>query len=133
MNINRKALLWGTGVFVVLYFIHLLLLPLLITAGQGGKEGSSALYAIHQFLGVATCLVSGFAAGRIAGEKGFLYGLGVGGLGTAVTALAAVLWSLMTGADFPFLATLPFWIVVNGFLGAFAGLVATHLGEEDGL
>jgi putative membrane protein (TIGR04086 family) len=80
---------------------------------------------------VATCLVSGFVAGRIAGERGFLHGLGAGGLGTVITALAAVLWSFMTGADFPFLATLPFWVVVNGFLGAFAGLVATHLGEED--
>jgi fructose-specific phosphotransferase system IIC component len=132
MNIDRKALLWGTGVFIALYVLHLLLLPLLVGTEQGGKASDSTLYGIHQFLGLATCLVSGFVAARVAGRNGFLHGFVVGSLGTVVTALAAVLWSLVAGAKFPVLGTLPFWLVVNGFLGAFAGLVASNLKEDEG-
>ena len=131
MAINRKALLWGTGIFIVLYAIHLLLLPLLVGTEQGGKASDSTLYGIHQFLGLATCLVSGFVAARLAKQNGFLHGFIVGCLGTLVTALAAVLWSLATGAKFPILGTFPFWLLVNGFLSAFAGLMASNLKEEE--
>ncbi|CAL1240158.1 hypothetical protein [Candidatus Methylocalor cossyra] len=127
MYVHRKALFWGTGTFVSLYFIHLLLLPVLVGTG---RPSNSFLYGVHQALGLATCLLAGFVAGRLAGEKGFWYGLAVAALGTALSALAAVLWSWATGARFPFLATLPFWMVVNGFLGAFAGLVATLRPED---
>jgi hypothetical protein len=131
MAINRKALFWGTGVFIVLYIIHLLLLPLLVGTEQGGKASDSTLYGIHQFLGLMTCLVPGFVAARLAKQSGFLHGFLVGGLGTFVTAAAAVLWSLLTGAKFPSLGTFPFWLLVNGFLSAFAGLVASNLKDEE--
>lgn len=135
-NINGRALLWGLAVFVLLYIVHLLLLPVLIGTEQGGKESDATLYGVHQFLGLATCLVSGFVAARIAGQQGFLHGGVVGILGTFATAFAAMLWSIVTGAKFFGLATLPFWLMVNGFLGAFAGIVATNLekeGDENGI
>jgi hypothetical protein len=131
MVIHRKALLLGTGVFIVLYVIHLLLLPLLVGTEQGGKASDATLYGIHQFLGLMTCLVPGFVAARLAQQSGFLHGFVVGALGTLVTALAAVLWSLVAGAKFPILDTFPFWLLVNGFLSAFAGLVASNLNEEE--
>lgn len=130
LDCDAKAVLWGLGVFLGLYVLHLLLLPWLVGAGAGGKEGDAALYGLHQFLGLATCLVSGFVAARIAGNRGFLHGGLVGLLGTLVTALLAMLWAGVTGAKFLGLTTLPFWLMVNGFLGAFAGIVATNLQED---
>ena len=131
MAFNRKALIWGTGVFIILYVVHLLLLPLLVGTEQGGKASDAMLYGIHQFLGLTTCLVPGFVAARLAQRSGFLHGFTVGGLGTLVTALAAVIWSLLTGAKFPALDTFPFWLLVNGFLSAFAGLIASNSNEEE--
>lgn len=133
--VNGRALLWGTAVFIGLYAVHLLLLPVLVGTEAGGKESDATLYGVHQFLGLATCLVSGFVAARIAGQRGFLHGGVVGIIGTFATAFAAMLWSIVTGAKFFGLATLPFWLMVNGFLGAFAGIVATNLkeGDEDGI
>jgi MFS family permease len=131
LNLNPKALRWGLALFIVLYATHLLLLPLLVGTEGGGKESSGTLYAVHQFLGLATCLVAGFVAARIAGERGFLHGAVVGGVGTLLTFLAALLWSLATGAKFLGMGMLPFWMMVNGFLAGFAGFVAANLKEGD--
>ncbi|MBM4201655.1 MAG: hypothetical protein FJ189_10265 [Gammaproteobacteria bacterium] len=125
MNINVRAAVQGTLVFIALYCIHLLILPWLSEAfAQGDAE--SIVFGVHQFLGLATCMASGYVAASIAGEKGFFYGLGVGALGTLISALAAVIWSLTMDSPFPPLARLPFWVMVNGFLAAFAGLLATY-------
>ena len=127
MIINRKAIFQGTAIFIVLYFIHLMILPALAKSGQRGEDGA-AIFGLHQRLGVATCLISGFFGARIAGERGFFYGFNVGALGTVISALAAILWAALTGAKFPPIGMLPFWIVVNGFLAAFAGLFAVNFG-----
>lgn len=124
-KINLRAVVQGTLVFIALYCIHLLILPWLSDAFTSGDR-ESLVFAIHQFLGLATCMVSGYVAAVIAGEKGFFYGLGVGALGTVISALAAVLWAVVMDAPFPTLVRLPFWVMVNGFLSAFAGLLATY-------
>ncbi len=124
-KINWRAVLSGTVIFLALYCVHLLVLPMLAEAfAKGDKE--SWVFGLHQFLGLATCLVSGYVAAVVAGEKGFFYGLGVGVLGTIISGLAAVLWSVTTDAPFPELARMPFWAMINGFLAAFAGLLATY-------
>ncbi len=125
--INRKAIYQGTLVFLALYVVHLIVVPILLRSLEDAKN-SSVFWGIHQFLGVATCLISGFIAGRIAGQRGFFYGFNVGALGTVISALAALLWALVVGSKSPSLATLPFWIMINGFLGAFAGLLANNIG-----
>lgn len=122
---NVRAVVQGTLVFIALYCVHLLILPWVSEAFSKG-DGESLVFAVHQFLGLATCLVSGYVAASIAGENGFFHGLGVGALGTVISALAAVVWSLTLGSPFPTLSRLPFWIMVNGFLAAFAGLLATY-------
>jgi len=124
-KINFRAVLSGTVVFLAIYCIHLLVLPMLAEAfAKGDKE--SWVFALHQFLGLATCLVSGYVAAVVAGEKGFFYGLGVGVLGTIISGVAAVLWSMTMDAPSPQLARMPFWAMINGFLAAFAGLLATY-------
>lgn len=125
MKVNLRAVLQGTLVFIALYCVHLLVLPWVAQAFAKGDD-ASVMFGIHQFLGLATCLVSGYVAASIAGENGFFYGLGVGALGTLISAVAAVVWSLTMDAPFPVLARLPFWAMVNGFLAGFAGLLATY-------
>jgi hypothetical protein len=125
MKVNWRAVVQGTLVFIALYCVHLLVLPWLASSFAKG-DYESIVFGLHQFLGLATCLASGYVAGAIAREKGFFYGLGVGGLGTLISAGAAVVWSLTMDAPFPTLERLPFWVMVNGFLSGFAGLLATY-------
>lgn len=131
MEINGKALLRGIGIFVAIYVLHIALLPSLIGKEAAESENQGLLYAINQGLGLATCLVSGFVAAKKADHHGFVHGGIVGFVSTILTALMAMLWSIVTGAKFAGLATLPFWLVVNGFLCAFAGLLATNMIEDE--
>ena len=124
-QINVRAVVQGTLVFIALYCIHLLILPWLSKAFAKG-DAESIVFGVHQFLGLATCMASGYVAASVSGKNGFFYGLAVGALGTLISALAAALWSVTMDAPFPELARLPFWMMVNGFLAAFAGLLATY-------
>jgi cyanate permease len=131
MEINGKALLWGIAIFVAIYVLHIVLLPSLIGKEAAESENQGLLYAVNQALGLATCLVSGFVAAKKADHHGFVHGAIVGFVSTILTALMAMLGSIVTGAKFAGLATLPFWLVVNGFLCAFAGLLATNMVEDE--
>lgn len=131
MIINGKALLWGIGIFIALYFFHISLLPTLVGKEAAESDSKEFLYFVSQALGLATCLVPGFVAARKAGHHGFVHGGIVGAVSTVVTALLAMAWAIATGSRFSGLATLPFWLVINGFLGAFAGLIATNMVEDD--
>jgi len=129
-NTNPKAIIIGTAVFVLIYCIHILILPLLrfkLEMGDG-----NAMFAVSQMLGVATCFISGYVSASISGERGFFYGFNVGALGTVLTALAAVAFSWLTGAKMPGsgLHTLPYWLFVNGSLAGFAGLLVINMIEE---
>jgi hypothetical protein len=130
-EINGRALLVGIGLFLALYVIHVVLLPQLVgeQAAMGDHQG--LLYGINQALGLATCLVPGFVAAKIVGHHGFIHGGLVGSISTILTALLAMIWAIVTGGKFFGLETLPFWLVVNMFLCAFAGLVATNMVESD--
>lgn len=129
-NTNPKAILIGTAVFAFIYFIHIMILPLLKNSLDMGN--GDAMFAVSQMLGVATCFISGYVSARIAGERGFFYGFNVGALGTVLSALAAVAFSMATGAKLPGLGLhiLPFWIFVNGSLAGFAGLMVINMVEE---
>lgn len=131
VNINGKALLWGIAIFLGLYIVHVVLLPILVGQNAADSDYKEVLYFVNQALGLATCLVSGFVAARVAGHHGFMHGGIVGGVSTILTALLAMLWAIVTGAKFFGLETLPFWLVINGFLCAFAGLMATNMVEDD--
>lgn len=129
-TVNPRAIMIGTAIYAVLYALHILMLPLLQSSLEMGEGG--AMFALSQALGVATCFVSGYIAARIAGERGFFYGFNVGALGTVLSALAAVLWSVLLGAKLPGLGlvTLPYWVFVNGSLAGFAGLLVINMIEE---
>lgn len=130
-DLNGRALSWGVGLYIALYVMHLFVLPLLIGKEAASSESQGLLFALNQILGLATCLVPGYLAGRMAGRQGYLHGGIVGGVSTVITALMAMLWAVMTNAHFYGLDTLPFWIMVNVFLGAVAGIYATNLEEPD--
>lgn len=124
LSLNGRALLWGIGLFMLLYTLHVLLLPILVGERVSGSEYQGLLYGINQLLGISTCFVPGFVCGKISGRMGFVHGAIVGGVGTILTALLAMLWSLATGARFFGLAMIPFWLLINIFLSAFAGFIA---------
>jgi len=130
-EIHGRALVRGIGLFIVLYMIHVILLPKLIGEEAATGEYQGLLYGINQALGLATCLIPGFVAAKIAGHLGFIHGGLVGGISTIVTALIAMIWAIATGAKFFGLETLPFWLVINMFLSAFAGLLATNMEEPE--
>ena len=94
-------------------------------------EYQGLLYGINQALGLATCLIPGFLAAKIAGHHGFVHGGLVGGISTILTALIAMVWAIATSSKFFGLETLPFWLVINMFLSAFAGLLATNMEEPE--
>jgi len=131
MTLEGKALIWGISIFLGIYFFHVALLPMLIGEQAAASENQGILYGVNQILGLATCLVSGFVAARKAGHHGFVHGGLVGGISTILTALSAMLWAILTGARFYGLETMPFWIVINAFLCAFAGLMATNMVEDE--
>jgi hypothetical protein len=132
MTLDGKALLWGIAIYLALYILHIAVLPLLVGEAAAASENQGLLYLINQIMGLATCLVSGYVAARKAGHHGFVHGGIVGGVSTIITALMAMLWAIVTGARFYGLQTIPFWLVINGFLGAFAGVLATNMQEEEG-
>jgi hypothetical protein len=129
-NLNGRALGVGVALYLGLYVAHLLLLPVLMSPGADGKP-DTGLYGLGQLLGLATCLLSGFFAGRIAGTQGFVHGLIVGAVGTVITALAALGWGAATGAGLPSVVTLPFWMTVNGFLSAVGGFAAVNVEQDE--
>lgn len=130
-EINGKALVRGIVLFLVLYVIHVIFLPQLLGEQAATGEYQGLLYGINQALGLATCLIPGFLAAKIAGHHGFVHGGLVGGISTILTALIAMIWAIATGGKFFGLETLPFWLVINMFLSAFAGLIATNLEEPE--
>ncbi|MFZ4700202.1 MAG: hypothetical protein ACOYMG_09120 [Candidatus Methylumidiphilus sp.] len=129
-TVNPRAILIGTAVFALIYAVHILILPLLKNSLDMGEGG--AMFAVSQMLGIATCFISGYTSARIAGERGFFYGFNVGAIGTVLSAFAALAFSILTGAKLPGtgLATLPYWIFVNGSLAGFAGLLVINMVDE---
>jgi len=125
LDINGGALIRGIGLFLVLYLIHVVLLPKLVGTQAIMGDYQGLLYGINQLLGLATCIAPGFWAGKIAGRRGFVHGSLVGGISTILTALTAMVWSIVTGARFMGLETIPFWVLINGFLAALGGFLAT--------
>ena len=124
--IDGKALLRGILIFLALYLFHVALLPQLVGEKAATSDSQGLLYFVNQALGLATCLIPGYVAARMAGHHGFAHGGLVGAVSTILTALLAMLWAIVTG-----LAMLPFWLLINAFLCAFAGLVATSVAEDD--
>lgn len=133
MNFNRRAIIQGTLVFIGLYTLQILLIPLLAKFVEGGWK-SVGLSGFRQVLGIAICMVSGYVAARIAGERGFFHGFNVGAFGTLLTALAAVVFSFLFGIQTPFLESLPLWVVVHGFLAGVGGLLTVNflLNDDNG-
>lgn len=130
-EISGKALVKGIVAFLVLYMIHVVFLPQLVGEQAVTGEYQGLLYGINQALGLATCLIPGFLAAKIAGHHGFIHGGLVGAISTILTALIAMIWAIATGSKFFGLETLPFWLVINAFLSAFAGLIATNMEESE--
>ncbi|MGH8614956.1 MAG: hypothetical protein ACREYF_23780 [Gammaproteobacteria bacterium] len=120
---NPKALGYGVLVFAALYAAHLFIVPI-ATKVFSDTEPFSALWILNQVLGFATVGVSGFVAGRIAGERHFFHGALVGALGTVASAVAAAIMAFFTSQKMPALASVIPWLVTNGFLSGIGALLS---------
>lgn len=120
---NPKALGYGVLVFAALYAVHVLIIPVAAKVFSG-TEPFSALWILNQVLGFATVGVSGFVAGRIAGERQFSHGALVGALGTIASAVAAAVMAFFTSQKMPVLVSVILWLVTNGFLCGLGALLS---------
>lgn len=120
---NPKAVGYGVLVFAALYCAHLLIVPVAAKLFSD-TEPFSALWILNQVLGFATVGVSGFVAGRIAGERRFSHGALVGALGTLASAVAAAIMAFFTSQEMPALASVIPWLVTNGFLSGIGALLS---------
>lgn len=127
--LKRRAIIYGVLIYVALYCVHLLVIPI-ATRFFEGSETFSFLWILNQVLGFATVGVSGFVAGRMAGERRFLHGFTVGATGTVVTALAALAVSSITGRAPPQLISVFAWLITNGFLSGIAAGVSSNLRSD---
>ncbi len=118
---NRKAILWGVGLFSIFYAAHILVMPPLMRLFENAATNRN-LYLVHQLLGILTCVVAGFAAGWIAGQRGFAHGLCVGVAATLLSAFAAMLFAALTTSTFTFSYSIILWSLTNGFLCGIAGM-----------
>lgn len=109
--------------FAALYAAHVFILPVAAKVFSD-TEPFSALWILNQVLGFATVGVSGFVAGRIAGERQFAHGALVGALGTVVSAVAAAIMAFFTFQKMPALASVIPWLVTNGFLSGIGALLS---------
>lgn len=113
--LNPKALSYGVLVFALLYAAHVVIIPIAAKAFSD-TEPFSALWIMNQVLGFATVGVSGFVAGRIAGERQFAHGALVGAIGTLASAVAAAVMAFFTSQKLPTLLGLILWMITNGLL-----------------
>jgi hypothetical protein len=121
--IHPKALGYGVLVFAALYVAHVFIIPI---AAQIFTETSpfSPLWILNQVLGFATVGVSGFVAGRIAGERQFFHGALVGALGTVASAVAAAIMAFFTSQKMPAVVSVILWLITNGFLSGMGALLS---------
>jgi len=131
INLNGRAILSGIGLYVLLYFLHIGALPWLVGEKAAGSDEQVVLYFVSQGLGILTCLAPGYLAAKMAGHHGFVHGGLVGGISTVITALIAMVFAIVAGSQFVGFGSMPFWVVVNGFLGAFAGIMASDLTDDE--
>lgn len=130
--LNRKAIVYGVLIYLALYGAHLLIIPVFAKLTDD-REAFSFLWILNQFLGIATVGVSGFLAGRMAGERLFTHGFSVGALGTVISAIAALLVSLFTARESPSIDAVVGWLATNGALSGVAAMLSKNNDQRKSL
>jgi putative membrane protein (TIGR04086 family) len=133
-KIDRRAVMKGVIVFTGLLLAYILLGFVFTTVAKQLGEKSGTLGVVLTFserlLWIVSVMVPGAVAGRVAGKHFFLHGALVGIIGSVISVLFLLLWSLATGARFPMDSSLLVKFLVTVFLCGFGGMVSERRGDQ---
>ena len=133
-KIDRRAVMKGVIVFTGLLLAYILLGFVVTTVAKQLGEKSGTLGVVLTFserlLWIVSVMVPGAVAGRVAGKHFFLHGALVGIIGSVISVLFLLFWSLATGARFPMDSSLLVKFLVTVFLCGFGGMVSERRGDQ---
>jgi hypothetical protein len=133
-KIDRRAVMKGVIVFTGLLLAYILLGFVFTTVAKQLGEKSGTLGVVLTFserlLWIVSVMVPGAVAGRVAGKHFFLHGALVGIIGSVISVLFLLFWSLATGARFPMDSSLLMKFLVTVFLCGFGGMVSERRGDQ---
>jgi putative membrane protein (TIGR04086 family) len=133
-KIDRRAVMKGVIVFTGLLIAYILLGFVFTTVANQLGEKSGTLGVVLTFserlLWIVSVMVPGAVAGRAAGKHFFLHGALVGIIGSVISVLFLLFWSLATGARSPMDSSLLVKFLVTVFLCGFGGMVSERRGDQ---
>lgn len=126
-KIDRRAVMKGMIVFTGLLLAYILLGFVFTTVAKqlGEKSGTLGIVLTlsGRLLWIVSVMVPGAVAGRVAGKHFFLHGALVGIIGSVISVLFLLFWSLATGARFPMDSSLLVKFLATVLLCGFGGMV----------
>jgi hypothetical protein len=127
-KIDRRAVMRGVIVFTGLLIAYILLGLVFTTIAKQFGEQSGTLGTVltlsERLLWIVSVMVPGAVAGRAAGKHFFLHGALVGIIGSVISVLFLLFWSLATGARSPMDSLLLLKFLATVFLCGFGGMVS---------
>ncbi len=133
-KIDRRAVMKGVIVFTGLLIAYILLGLVFTTIAKQLGEKSGTLGVVLTFserlLWIVSVMVPGAVAGRAAGKHFFLHGALVGIIGSVISVLFLLFWSLATGAPSPMDSSLLLKFLATVFLCGFGGMVSERRGDQ---
>src|SRR5918999_508352 len=135
-KIDRRAVMKGVIVFTGLLILIAYILPGLvfttIAKQLGEKSGTLGIVLTfsERLLWIVSVMVPGAVAGRAAGKHFFLHGALVGIIGSVISVLFLLFWSLATGARFPMDSSLLVKFLATVFLCGFGGMVSERRDDQ---
>jgi putative membrane protein (TIGR04086 family) len=133
-KIDRRAVMKGVIVFTGLLIAYILLGLVFTTIAKQLGEKSGTLGVVLTFserlLWIVSVMVPGAVAGRVAGKHFFLHGALVGIVGSVISVLFLLFWSLTTGAPSPMDSSLLLKFLATVFLCGFGGMVSERRGDQ---
>lgn len=126
-KVDRRAVMKGVIVFIGLLIAYTLLGLVFTTIAKQFGEKSGTLGIVltlsERLLWIVSVMVPGAVASRAAGKYFFLHGLVVGVIGSVISVLFLLFWSLATGARSPMDLSLLWRFLATVFLCGFGGMV----------
>jgi hypothetical protein len=135
-KIDRRAVMKGVIVFTGLLILIAYILPGLvfttIAKQLGEKSGTLGIVLTfsERLLWIVSVMVPGAVASRAAGKHFFLHGALVGMIGSVISVLFLLFWSLATGARFPMDSSLLWKFLATVFLCGLGGMAGERRDDQ---
>ena len=133
-KIDRRAVMKGVIVFTGLLLAYILpgLVFTTIAKQLGEKSGTLGIVLTfsERLLWIVSVMVPGAVASRAAGKHFFLHGALVGMIGSVISVLFLLFWSLATGARFPMDSSLLWKFLATVFLCGLGGMAGERRDDQ---